>query len=140
LIEGDGAAELKLLGEMAQFARISFGQRNVQVQARGDTSGATVQHHARRYAAARDLAVDDVADGGFEHFELARQRGVNLRLFAVDRTEFDRDFEPFPHTLTAPVARHGFHSYQICEIHRLQANKFSKCLVWPVFQFTLASE
>ena len=59
--------------------------------------------------AARDAAVDFIADLGFQDFEVARQIDGDFGLLAVDRADLDGDFEAALGGFAAAIAGHGFH-------------------------------
>src|ERR1041384_2447860 len=96
------------------------------------------------------MSVDQIADGRFELFHLAREIHGDFGLLAVHRTEFHGDLESFPRTFPAPVTRHGLHARGLwasagemsnVELHekrgqglktRLAAQKrFPQLIVWP---------
>ena len=125
LIERDRAGEFQFPRELAEFVRVGFGERDVQVHARGRLAVAGVDRDARREPPARNLLVDRLADARFEHFQFAREIHRNLGLLAVHRTEFDRDIESVPGAIAAPITRHRLHRGGICGNRPPQAMKFS---------------
>ena len=106
LIQRDRPRQLELFGQTTEFARIGLCQRDIEVHPRGKLALSGVQRDPRGEPAAGDVAVDEVADLGFEHLHLARQRHRNLALLAVDRAELDRDFETVLGAIPAAISGH----------------------------------
>jgi len=97
-----GPASLRCLARRFQFARISFRQRKIKVHPGGGFARSGVQRHAHGEPPARDVAVDEVAHGRFQHLHLARQIDGDFALLAVHRAEFHGDLETVPRTIPRP--------------------------------------
>ena len=85
------------------------------MHAGGSFSFRGVNGDARRHPAAADAGIDGIAHGGFEHFQLARNVHGNFGLAAIDRAQFDGDFETVPGAFATPITRHGFHGGEDAE-------------------------
>ena len=95
-----------MLGEAIEFVRVSLGQRHIQVHAGREPALAGMQRDADRQAAARDVAVNHIADLGFEHLHLTRKIYRDLALLPVHGAQFDCDLETVLGTISAPISRH----------------------------------
>ena len=60
-------------------------------------------------ASAGNAFIDFITHLRLQHFKFARQIDRDFALLAVDRAEFDRDFESVLSAFAAPVTRHRLH-------------------------------
>ena len=110
MIERQVVLDLQLLRQLPQLARVGLGERGVDADARGFLALAGVQGDAGGHAAPGNLAVHLIADLRLQDFEFTGKVDGDLALLAVDRAEFDRDFETVLGTFTPTIASHRFHA------------------------------
>ena len=86
LVQRHVAGKFQLLRQPRELGGVVFGERGVNVFAHGQLALGGMERDAHVHAPARDVAVDDIAELGFEHFQFAWQRHRHLGLLAVHGT------------------------------------------------------